>query len=289
MKGEGAGTPESDRVDGARHPRETMAFVGHAAAERAFLEAYRAGRMPHAWIIGGAEGIGKATLAWRVARFLLANPDPHARERPARTHARCRPDEPRGEAACRPVVLRRGASAPRMEREGQKALHRNPGRRGACRNAHLPACGRGSGWRIAIIDSADDLNRNAANALLKLIEEPPGRSLFLLIAHRPGRILPTIRSRCRLLMLEPLSDDEVARALEISGMAPFRRGEIEAVATRAGGSMKQALRLLQGELEQIRRQSSTCARRVFRRWIGAKYMRSATRCMAGKTRRLMKA
>jgi DNA polymerase-3 subunit delta' len=108
----------------------------------------------------------------------------------------------------------------------------------------------GSGWRIGIIDSADDLNRNAANALLKLIEEPPGKSLFLLIAHRPGRILPTIRSRCRLLMLEPLSDEDVTRAIEMSAMS-FSRAEIDAAAKRAGGSVKEALRLLQGDSSKL--------------------------------------
>jgi DNA polymerase-3 subunit delta' len=104
----------------------------------------------------------------------------------------------------------------------------------------------GSGWRIAIIDSADELNRNAANALLKLIEEPPPRSLFLLVAHRPGRILPTIRSRCRLLMLEPLSDEEVVKAVVDLDLDCPRR-DIDSAAKRAGGSVKEALRLLDSE------------------------------------------
>jgi DNA polymerase-3 subunit delta' len=104
----------------------------------------------------------------------------------------------------------------------------------------------GSGWRIALIDSADELNRNAANALLKIIEEPPARALFLLIAHRPGRVLPTIRSRCRLLMLEPLSDGDVVHAVAALN-SNHSRDQIAAAASKAGGSVKEALRLLEGQ------------------------------------------
>ncbi|MBV8849589.1 MAG: DNA polymerase III subunit delta', partial [Methylobacteriaceae bacterium] len=199
MRGE-AGLPEADRLENAPHPRETMGFVGHKAAERAVLDTYRAGRMPHAWIIGGPEGIGKATLAWRVARFLLANPDP---QNVVVQRAEALDVDPASPAARQIAAL----SSPdiavlrRQWNDKVKKLYteiRVDEVRAAMRIFQHAA--GGGGWRIAIIDSADELNRNAANALLKMIEEPPPRSLFLLIAHRPGRILPTIRSRCRLLM-----------------------------------------------------------------------------------------
>ena len=249
MKGD-ALLPEADRAGDAPHPRERMTFVGHAAAEGAFLDAYRAARMPHAWIIGGPEGVGKATLAWRVARFLLANPDPQSA---TVQRAQVLDVDPASPAARQVAAL----SSPdiallrRQWNDKVKKLYteiRVDEVRLATRIFQHSA--GGSGWRIAIIDSADELNRNAANALLKIIEEPPARSLFLLIAHRPGRILPTIRSRCRLMMLEPLRDEDVAWVVQMLELDHPRR-DIEAAANRAGGSVKQALRLLQGESSQF--------------------------------------
>jgi DNA polymerase III subunit delta' len=244
MRGEG-GLPEADRLDNAPHPRETAALVGHAAAERALLEAYRARRMPHAWIIGGPEGVGKATLAWRVARFLLANPDPQS----ASVQRAQTLDVDAMSPAARQIAALSSADVALLRRQWNEKVKKlyteiRVDEVRAAMRIFQHAAG-GSGWRIAIIDSADDLNRNAANALLKIIEEPPPRSLFLLIAHRPGRILPTIRSRCRLLMLEPLSDGEIMRAIEMTG-ASYHKREIEAAAGRAGGSVKDALRLLEG-------------------------------------------
>ncbi|MEA2842070.1 MAG: polymerase subunit delta [Methylobacteriaceae bacterium] len=245
MRGE-AGLPEADRVENAPHPRETMGFVGHAAEERAFLDAYRAGRMPHAWIIGGPEGIGKATLAWRVARFLLANPDP----RSASVQRAQNLDVDPMTAAARQIAALSSSDVALLRRQWNEKVKKlyteiRVDEVRAATRIFQHAAG-GSGWRIAIIDSVDELNRNAANALLKIIEEPPAYSLFLLIAHRPGRILPTIRSRCRLMMLAPLSDEDVVRAMAALNFN-YPRDQIKAVASRAGGSVKEALRLLEGE------------------------------------------
>jgi DNA polymerase-3 subunit delta' len=249
VRGEG-GLPEPDRLENAPHPRQTAGLVGHAAAERAFLEAYRARRMPHAWIIGGPEGVGKATLAWRVARFLLANPDPQSasvqRAQTLDVGAMC--------PAARQIAALSSADVALLRRQWNEKVKKlyteiRVDEVRAAMRIFQHAAG-GNGWRIAIIDSADELNRNAANALLKIIEEPPARSLFLLIAHRPGRILPTIRSRCRLLMLEPLSEDEVVRAIEMTG-ASHPTLDIEAAARRADGSVKGALRLLEAESGQF--------------------------------------
>ena len=186
------------------------------------LSAYREGRLAHAWLIGGREGIGKATLAWRFARFVLANPDPAAK---AVAEARNLHVEPTHQAA----RLLAGLAHPDfslIRREWQGAAKR------LASEISVDAVRQGlqifqlsaafGGWRIAIVDSAEDLNRSSANALLKMVEEPPQRSLILIISHRPGQVLPTIRSRCRRLRLEPLSEDDIVRAVIGLGSAVER-------------------------------------------------------------------
>ncbi|PPD42510.1 MAG: DNA polymerase III subunit delta', partial [Methylocystis sp.] len=217
-----AGPPESDRFDDAPHPRETLALFGHARAERELLDAYRANRLAQAWIIGGPEGIGKATLAWRFARFLVANPESSA----AAVQGAESLAVAANHAAARRVATMALADISLLRREwNEKAKppkHFTEIRVDDVRTMSASfhhASGTG-GWRVAIIDCADELNRSAANALLKLIEEPPARALFLLVAHQPGRMLPTIRSRCRKLMLSPLPEEETVAAVEALG-APW--------------------------------------------------------------------
>lgn len=247
MSREANALPESDRFDDAPHPRETLEFFGNAAAEGALLDAYRQNRLAQAWILGGPEGIGKATLAWRLARFMLAHPDPAAPEVQRATNLFV----PGDAAAARQIsalaladifLLRRGWNDKTKKffteirvddvREIIGAFHRGSGT---------------GGWRIAIIDCADELNRASANALLKLIEEPPERALFLLIAHQPGRILPTIRSRCRKLALAPLAESDIVAAIEGLGPPWSRQENISAAAAQAEGSVREALRLLDGD------------------------------------------
>lgn len=248
MSKEPAGPPESDRFDGAPHPRETLALYGHAAAERELLDAYRRNRLAQAWIVGGPEGIGKATLAWRFARFLLAYPDPAAPE----VQGAASLAVPEGHPAARRIATLALADIFLLRREWNEKTKkyfteiRVDDVRDITRAFHQ---GSGAGgWRVAIIDCADDLNRSAANALLKLIEEPPERSLFLLVAHQPGRILPTIRSRCRKLMLGALTQDETVAAVEALGPPWSGQGaDIAAAAARAEGSVRETLRLLGGD------------------------------------------
>lgn len=202
MKAEKASS-ETDRQPGARHPRETYALVGHVAQERALADALNGSRMHHAWLIAGPKGLGKATLAYRLARVALgARPigprtldvDPEhvvSRQIAAQAH----PDL---------FVLKRGLNErgkPRREISVDEA-------RELSRFFSLaPSEG---GMRVAIIDAVDDLNRNAANAILKTLEEPPARSVLLLVCHAPGAALATIRSRCRALALRPLPDADIA-------------------------------------------------------------------------------
>lgn len=203
----------ADALPGAPHPRETRHIVGQDAAEIAFLQAYRSGRMPHAWILAGAEGVGKASFAYRAARFVLANPDPAGAGVRDATTLDVHPDHP---AARRILawshpdlhVLRRRAESEKKSIPTEISV-------AAAREAVAffgSTAGEG-GWRILIVDAADELNRNSANALLKAIEEPPSNTLIFLVNHVPGRLLPTIRSRCRTLSFRPLSPAEIEKAL----------------------------------------------------------------------------
>ena len=206
--------PESDAFAGAPHPRHATRLVGHRAAEAEMLAAYRDGRLAHAWLIGGPEGVGKATLAWRFARFLLANPDPAARSvREARDLA-----VDADSSAARQVGALAHPDFALIRREWRTSPKGFASEIGvdAVREAmqvfQLSAALGGS--RIAIVDCAEDLNRSSANALLKVIEEPPDRSLILVVSHLPGQVLPTIRSRCRRLNSTPCRKAKSSRRSE---------------------------------------------------------------------------
>ncbi len=241
--------PESDRFEEAPHPRETTELFGHRAAEAEFLDAYRAGRLPQAWLIGGREGIGKATLAWRVARFVLAHPDPRAPAVQQAHNLAVPADNP----SARRIAARShpDVSVLRREWDPKTKKHFTEIRVDDVRKTidmFHHAAGEG-GWRVAIVDCADDLNRSSANALLKVIEEPPPRSLFLIIAHQPAQTMPTIRSRCRRQFLAGLEQGDVVSAMRTLG-EPWDKtpvGDLEAAALRSGGSVRDALKLLSGD------------------------------------------
>lgn len=249
MSREPAAAPESDRFEDAPHPRETLAFFGHAAAEQALLTAYRQDRMAQAWILGGLEGVGKATLAWRLARFLLAHPEPGAPE-VQRAESLFVPGEAPAARRIASMALADVFLLRRSWNEKTKKFFTEIRIDDVREIIHAFHRGSGTGgWRVAIVDSADDLNRSSANALLKLIEEPPERALFLLIAHQPGRLLPTIRSRCRKLMLAPLAPPDIAQAARALGgpYAATPPDVMDEAAAYARGSVREALRLLDGD------------------------------------------
>jgi DNA polymerase-3 subunit delta' len=214
-------------------PRENPYLIGHDAAEQAFLGAMRGGRLHHAWLISGAEGVGKATLAFRFARLLLAGggggldlPETHPvfRRVAAGTHADL-------------LTIEREWDDKKKRMKKQIAAETA---RGIPPFLHLtPAEG---GWRVVIVDGAEDLNTQSANALLKVLEEPPPRAVLLLVCNAPGRMLPTIRSRCRHLALAPLGAADMARALALylPGLAAAERARL---AELAEGSVGRALAL----------------------------------------------
>jgi DNA polymerase-3 subunit delta' len=231
--------PEADKEPQTPHPRETFSFVGHEAEEVALFDALTSGRMHHAWLITGAKGLGKATLAYRFARTALGakrvGPRPLDVDREdavaRRVAAQSHPDL---------FVLRRGLNErgrPRRE------IAVDDARELGHFFSLAPSEG---GMRVAVIDAVDDLNTNSANAILKTLEEPPPRSVLLLVCHAPGAILPTIRSRCRRLALRPLSDAQVAEALgemddALIALAKGRPGR--AIALKAQGLDAGASRL----------------------------------------------
>jgi DNA polymerase-3 subunit delta' len=243
-----------DEADGVEPPlpRETTVLYGHAQAERALLAAYRGARFPHAWLISGPAGIGKATLAYRMARFVLAHPDPGVPT--VRTAKSLHVD------ADHPVARRIAAQAQgdllvleRTINEKTNKLYQDIRVDDVRRTVTFFGSTAGEGgWRIAIVDPVDELNPSGANALLKVLEEPPRRAVLLLVSHSAARVLPTIRSRCRLLALRPLAADDVARAVAAAIGGSPDAADITAASAVADGSVRRALALLDADALDLR-------------------------------------
>lgn len=239
--------PEADRLDGVPHPRFTAKLYGHAAAEATLAGGLLTGTLHHGWLISGPAGIGKATLAWRFARAALSAAD--ERDRTGRSLAVS--SETSGSRQVRALshpgllLLRRPYNS--KDKRFATAITVDEVRR----LRQFLALGAGAGqWRVVIIDTADDMNANAANAVLKSLEEPPPRTVFLLLTSEPGRLLPTIRSRCRLMPLSPLSAGDLRKAVEAAldaegGRLPSE-GDWSALERLSGGSVRRALALHAG-------------------------------------------
>ncbi len=234
--------------DAALTPRDNFELIGQDAAEKSFLQAWDSGRLAQAWLLTGPKGIGKATLAFRIARFVLAgggesqggglfgDAAPAASLQMAPEHPVFRRISSGGHADFK--LIERGWSDDKKTKRKSEITVDDVRDVGSFMSL-TPAEG---GWRVVLVDAADEMNRNSANAILKVLEEPPKRALLLLVGHSPGRLLPTIRSRCRRLSLQALSDDAVINLL--GQYAPdIALDERQALARLADGSIGRALDL----------------------------------------------
>jgi DNA polymerase-3 subunit delta' len=239
--------PDPDRIDGAPHPRETRELFGQDAAAAEFLDAYTSGRLHSGWLISGPQGVGKATLAWQIATFLLAErpidgdmfgapPPPTSLD-----VASDDPDAALVQAGSHPRLFRlvRGASGVKEDSDKLSQTISVDRVRKLKSFFHLSAAD--GGRRVVIVDSVDDMAPAAANALLKELEEPPAKTTLLLISHQPSRLLPTIRSRCRELRCHDLPAAALQQALARAG---HEVAESEALSALSGGSVGRAISLL---------------------------------------------
>lgn len=239
-----------------RHPREVFDLVGHQASEAAFEAARARGRLHHAWLLTGPEGVGKATFAFRAARRLLG-----AAADPAWGELGSAPDH----AVSRQVIARSHPDLFVLERLGEDGKARKviPVDEARALSEFFAKSPAAAPHRVAIIDAADDLNVNAANAILKTLEEPPPRGVLLMVSHAPGRLLPTIRSRCRRLAFAPLSLEAAAAfvreredvsaedALRLARMANGAPGRAWTLAKADALAMDDAARALLEDLPQV--------------------------------------
>ncbi|WP_310620033.1 DNA polymerase III subunit delta' [Flexibacterium corallicola] len=243
--------PEADQLEGMALPREQSVLFGHKEAELKLLNAYKSSRFHHAWILGGPKGTGKATLAFRFAKFVLANPDRFGLEVQSAVNL----NVPAQSHNARMVSAGSHADLLHLRRpwnEKSKRFMRDlPVSEVRKTVRFFGSTSAGGQWRVCLIDAADDMNANAANALLKILEEPPENCVFLVLSHSPGRLLPTIRSRCRRLDMRKLNDNQLLEAL--SFYEAFHDGEPEktkALLTLANGSLRNAFIALEsGGLE----------------------------------------
>lgn len=239
--------PEADRLDGAPHPRMTTKLYGHRAAEEALAAGLAGGRLHHGWLLSGAAGIGKATLAYRFARAALSAPD----ERDRAGKSLSVSSETRGSRQVRALshpgllVIRR----PYLIKDKRMAASIPVDEVRRLRQ-FLSLSVEPGAWRIVIVDSADELALPAANALLKSLEEPPPRTIFLLVTSEPGRLLPTIRSRCRVLPFEALNGADLqaaaTQALEADGGSLPSANDWVVLERVSQGSVRRALSLALG-------------------------------------------
>lgn len=243
--------PEPDRLDHAPHPRDTQQLFGQSNPQTDVLDSFNSGRLHHAWMITGPQGIGKATLAYRIAAFLLASDPPDqggmfdpvvptsldvAGDHPVKHRIKTQ-TEPGLFVLKRPLDDKQEKLKTVITVDEVRKL-----------KGFFSLSAGGNGRRVVIVDALDEMNPQAANALLKVLEEPPELATILLITHQPSRVLPTIRSRCRVLKCDPLGPDDLQAAF--AQAAPDHSFD-PGLAALADGSVGRALTLATGQGYQL--------------------------------------
>lgn len=234
-----------DSIPGIAEPAENPLLVGHKDAAEHFALAYHSGKLHHALLLCGPAGIGKATLAFHMARHVIANPNPRTAPVHLQQSDESSPLFRQIAQGVHPAVLHLTRPQNEKTKTFRSAVTVDEIRK---ISRFLGMTSHDGGFRVVIIDPADDMNTNAANALLKNLEEPPARTLFILISHAPGGLLPTIRSRCHAVKLKTLGDDDLLHVLK--GLSAPVPEDVDSLLSRAGGSAREALLLTQyGGLE----------------------------------------
>lgn len=236
-----------DTIEGVPAPAETARIFGHGSAESAFLSALRAGRLHHAWLIVGPRGIGKATLAFAMTRHLLSGGEGEG------TGLAMDPDTPAAlkiAHGTHPNLLHLHRPWDEKTKRFKTEITVDSVRRIIPFLGTTAAEGR---WRIVLVDSADDLNRNSANALLKSLEEPPRDTVFILVCNRPGLLPPTIRSRCRVMGLDPLGPQDMDSALAAADASCLKGPDRDLILSLAQGSPRRAIELTRQDGVEVHR------------------------------------
>ena len=242
----------SDQIEGYPHPKVTEKLFGHQFAEQEFINCFKSNKLHHGWLISGAKGIGKATFAWQMAKFLLTQPIPSLEPKGLFGNSDKNQNNDLGENLKKAMIARILAeSEPRLvvvrkSFDEKRKTFRSSIRVDEVRHlkTFFSLSVSDGGGRVAIIDCAEDMNINAANALLKTLEEPPKDTVFLLISHNPQSVLPTIKSRCRELRLSSLTESDLKSALRQINLT-IPENEFEIYSLLGSGSVGNSIRLLE--------------------------------------------
>ena len=242
----------SDQIEGYPHPKVTEKLFGHQFAEQEFINCFKSNKLHHGWLITGAKGIGKATFAWQMAKFLLTQPIPSTEPKGLFGNSDENHDNDLGENLKKAMIARILAeSEPRLvvirkSFDEKRKTFRSSIRVDEVRHlkTFFSLSASDGGGRVAIIDCVEDMNINAANALLKTLEEPPKDTVFLLVSHNPQSLLPTIKSRCRELRLRNLTESDLKSALKQMNLT-IPENDTKIHSLLGSGSVGNSIRLLE--------------------------------------------